>query len=195
MYRFAAILGLLLAAAPLSAQGARERIGNFRYHAAADPIDDHDVSEIEVQSEGGGLLPSSLVWRCNGPELYKLYLYRIPLTLEDLVTVTWRVDRGEPHTSAWRVSPNIAWAGDEANDLTDAAEAGSQVAVRVVTRSGATQTSIFRLTGSRRAMARLQCLRVPPEEPAPAAPAPAPAPAPAQPVDPPAPAPEKPSKP
>ena len=135
------------------------RIGSFNYVAEKDPIDDHDVSYVSVDADEGSPIPPEITWRCYEKGSYRLYLYRVPLTFRNEVSVTWRFDQDPAQTSNWVVTQNFAFADGDFSSFTVRALTARRLAMRVTTGEGTQQTFLFTLDQAAEAMGRLSCLR------------------------------------
>jgi hypothetical protein len=160
----AAVLALL-AAVPAAAQSPQGvRIGSFTYFRDTDPVTDDDVSSVEVKEASESFMRSTLVWRCEREGGYSVLIDGSLFSMDDLVTVQWRFDQGEPDTEAWQITQaHYVWVpANEVDPFTAAAKRASRLALRITTKTGRESTLVFPLTGATAAFARLSCLSQPP---------------------------------
>ncbi|HSU12639.1 hypothetical protein [Longimicrobium sp.] len=155
----------LLSAVPAAAQNAQGvRIGSFTYFRDTDPVTDDDVSSVVVPEASDSYMRSTLVWRCEREGGYSIVIDGSLFSMDDLVTVQWRFDQGEPDTEAWQITQgHYVWVpGDEVDPFTAAAKRASRLAMRITTKTGRESTLVFPMTGATAAFSRLRCLSQPP---------------------------------
>lgn len=163
----AAVLALL-AAVPAAAQSAQNaqgvRIGSFTYFREADPVTDADVSSAVVGEATESFMRSRLAWRCEREGGYSIFVDGSLFSMDDLVTVQWRFDQGEPDTEAWQITEaHFVWVPeDEMDAFTASAKGATRLAMRITTKTGRETTLVFPMTGATAAFSRLRCLSQPP---------------------------------
>ena len=149
-----------MAVASQAAAQQPERIGDFTYLSAVDPMSDMDRSQLSVSS-GSRLFPSVLVWRCTGESIQVFLTVGQLINIERtaLVQVRFDSDPALPQRP-WSLSTDGAAAFATpaiTQEFTARARPASRVRLRVWDYQGTPLDREFSLMGLAQGLSRLAC--------------------------------------